>query len=364
MRMWTPGVQEARHRFASALQSALTLDEVEQVFLGTVHDVIPAGGFGLYRLNAESGSVLSVRADVRSDFLENYEVYGRPDDPVLDFVIDQRRAIDSSRVIAPKGWTGSGAHSALAAGGFYHSLEAPIVVSGALYGTMNFARVGGDPSFSDSDLISARLVGEQLGLATERAVRFEATGRRTTLLEHVLDRVPQALVVTDLDATVLFRNRVARDQSQIAPAGTSLADRPGPIHQTISNAMEVFRSRGKRVHTSSVRQHPSGRQVIVKSYRLAGDQDAAVTLIFNGPDQETAKLPAWDVLSPREQDIAELVSHGLTTKQIAERAFVSENTVKQHLKRVFAKTDVRNRAELVQLIWTSGKQSGDEIAAS
>ena len=61
----------------------------------------------------------------------------------------------------------------------------------------------------------------------------------------------------------------------------------------------------------------------------------------------------WDVLIRREQDIAQLVSEGLTTKQIAEKAYISENTVKQHLKRVFAKTDVSNRAELVQLIWSA-----------
>ena len=58
-----------------------------------------------------------------------------------------------------------------------------------------------------------------------------------------------------------------------------------------------------------------------------------------------------------EQEIAELVAQGLTTKQIAERAFISENTVKQHLKRVFAKVDVHNRAELVQLVWAHSERS-------
>ncbi|MBW4818795.1 response regulator transcription factor [Rhodococcus qingshengii] len=59
-------------------------------------------------------------------------------------------------------------------------------------------------------------------------------------------------------------------------------------------------------------------------------------------------------MTKREQEIASLVSEGFTTKEIALRAFISENTVKQHLKRVFAKADVSNRAELVQLIWASG----------
>ncbi|MGW5690473.1 LuxR C-terminal-related transcriptional regulator [Streptomyces asiaticus] len=39
---------------------------------------------------------------------------------------------------------------------------------------------------------------------------------------------------------------------------------------------------------------------------------------------------------------------------MGERAFISENTVKQHLKRIFAKTDVSSRAELVQLMWSAG----------
>lgn len=357
----TSTIQDARHRFASALQTALTVDEVESVFFDAVNDVIPAGGFGLYRLGADAGEVVGVRAEVGSDFLDDYESYGRPDDPVLDFVVEQQRPIDSSRVVAPERWDACGARSALGVGGYCHSLEAPVVVSGMFFGTMNFARTEAQPAFSDHDLVSARLASEQLGLATERALRFESTGQRASTLEHVLDRVPQAVVVTDLDAQVVFRNRTARKETCFG--ATDAYGRPGPVDQSIADAMEEFRIRGKRVHTRSVRDHTTDRQVIVKSYRLSDNEDAAVTLIFNCAEERTGRLPLWDVLSPREQDIAELVSQGLTSKQIAAQAFVSENTVKQHLKRVFAKTDVRNRAELVQLIWASRQRDATEGAA-
>lgn len=352
-------VQKARHQFASALQSALTLEEVENVFLDAATDVIPAGGYGLYRLDAESGTVVGMRAEVGSDFLDDYEHYGRSDDPVLDFVVEQQRPIDSSRVVAPERWEECGARSALGVGGYCHSLEAPVVVSGTFFGTINFARTRAQPAFSDHDLVSARLASEQLGLATERALRFESTGHRASMLEHVLDRVPQAVVVTDLDAQVLFRNRTARKEFSSPGASVSPGmSAGGPVGQSIAEAMEEFRLHGKRVHTRSVRDRASDRQVIVKSYRLSDNDEAAVTLIFSCADEQADRLPVWDVLSRREQDIAELVSQGLTTKQIAEQAFVSENTVKQHLKRVFAKTDVRNRAELVQLIWSSGRRDG------
>src|SRR5690606_23836928 len=83
-----------------------------------------------------------------------------------------------------------------------------------------------------------------------------------------------------------------------------------------------------------------------------------VTLVFDGESQAlSTALPSWDILSRREQQIVELVSEGLTNKRIAERAFISENTVKQHLKRVFARTEVRSRAELVRLVWSARSAS-------
>ena len=59
-----------------------------------------------------------------------------------------------------------------------------------------------------------------------------------------------------------------------------------------------------------------------------------------------------------------LVSEGLTTREIAQRAFISENTVKQHLKRIYAKTNVSNRAELIQLTWASSSASGRAISST
>jgi len=52
-----------------------------------------------------------------------------------------------------------------------------------------------------------------------------------------------------------------------------------------------------------------------------------------------------------EQGIVDLVRQGLTNQQIARRVYVSENTVKQYLKRIFTKLEVHSRVELVQVLW-------------
>ncbi len=54
-------------------------------------------------------------------------------------------------------------------------------------------------------------------------------------------------------------------------------------------------------------------------------------------------------ITPRELEILELIAAGLSNKEIAERVFVSENTVKTHLSRVFDKLGARRRTQAVQL---------------
>ena len=54
----------------------------------------------------------------------------------------------------------------------------------------------------------------------------------------------------------------------------------------------------------------------------------------------------WDSLTPTEARVVELVAEGLTNPQIAERMFVSTETVKTHLAHIFRKLEVHSRAEL------------------
>lgn len=51
--------------------------------------------------------------------------------------------------------------------------------------------------------------------------------------------------------------------------------------------------------------------------------------------------------TPREIDIINGISKGLTNKQIGATLFISTHTVKAHLEKMFEKAEVHNRIQLV-----------------
>jgi ATP/maltotriose-dependent transcriptional regulator MalT len=64
--------------------------------------------------------------------------------------------------------------------------------------------------------------------------------------------------------------------------------------------------------------------------------------------RDTGRLEALGI-TPRELEILELIAQGLSNKEIADRVFVSENTVKTHSSRVFDKLGARRRTQAVQM---------------
>jgi len=70
-----------------------------------------------------------------------------------------------------------------------------------------------------------------------------------------------------------------------------------------------------------------------------------VLRLFNDPATKPAQ--AYD-LSSREKEVLSLLVNGESSKQIGERLFISTETVRSHIKRIYQKMQVSSRAEAVR----------------
>jgi DNA-binding CsgD family transcriptional regulator len=94
---------------------------------------------------------------------------------------------------------------------------------------------------------------------------------------------------------------------------------------------------------------PNGVWATIEAAPLEGADHgyAAITIRSSTPAEVFDLLATTYELSPRERELVALMFEGLATKQLASALCISPHTVQDHLKAIFAKTQVHSRRELV-----------------
>ena len=88
--------------------------------------------------------------------------------------------------------------------------------------------------------------------------------------------------------------------------------------------------------------------VVVREVPVEVRVPVEVPVPVGGPFQRNEVRLAQLGITPRELEILEAIAAGLSNREIAERLFVSENTVKTHTARLFDKLSARRRTQAVQ----------------
>jgi DNA-binding CsgD family transcriptional regulator len=87
-----------------------------------------------------------------------------------------------------------------------------------------------------------------------------------------------------------------------------------------------------------------GLLVGLRLWKKHGEQQIVVEYVEKEPDMAVA---ANDLLSGREGDVLRLLALGHSNREIAEKLFISENTVKTHLNNIYSKLGVNRRTQAI-----------------
>ncbi|MFF3853595.1 LuxR C-terminal-related transcriptional regulator [Micromonospora sp. NPDC002575] len=225
--------------------------------------------------------------------------------------------------------------------GFGDELRANFDAQGGRWGCAAFMRAADRGPYTPNELRVARQVSRQLGVALRDlhhpapgpdldAELFPAAavlGPRDELL--AADPAAEALI-TELNA----------DQSKLGVPASFL----------------VVAGRARRMQVARVRvRSRRGTWLVVHASLLDGRADGRICVVAT-PASPAEVIPVALFgygLTPREQEVALHVVRGRSTNDIARVLSLTNLTVQDHLKTIFAKTSVRSRRELVAQLFAA-----------
>ena len=113
----------------------------------------------------------------------------------------------------------------------------------------------------------------------------------------------------------------------------------------------VLKDKAADVLLKAIDRVHAGEVWFDRSIMSSALSDALKQKVARQVEPEAAKIAE---LTEREHQVIALVCEGLKNKQIAERLFISDSTVRHHLTSIFSKLEISDRLELVIYAYKHG----------
>jgi DNA-binding CsgD family transcriptional regulator len=225
-------------------------------------------------------------------------------------------------------------------------LRSAFVAAGATWGALILVRHIGQPEFGDRDVELLSTASALLARAVRRGLIAEGSESGVAL--------PDAPGVVELDAA----GGLIRASSSAEPMLTELSGdtveagvRSSSIHAVASatrTAIAAAGAAGTKALPSSVVKTPAGTWLVLHGGLLGSPRSGQVAVFIQRahPTLVAPLLLKAYGLTPREQEVTQLILRGATTIQASQRLTISPHTVSDHMKSIFEKTGARTRGEL------------------
>ena len=235
-------------------------------------------------------------------------------------------------------------HFNMTMGGDQELIVALRTPTGEAWGALGLYREPGAPLFDRDEIELLRSLAPSLAKGARRALLLgEATDPEGP-------ESPGLIVLTDTWEVESVTAGVAGWLSDLPDGDWDAGRLPAAVYAVAGRALRTAEGPDAPGEVAVARVlSRSGTWVVLHGAALVTDGARRVAVILEPahPARISPLLMSAYGLTQREQEVTRLVLQGESTTQIAEQLGVSTHTVQQHLKRVFEKTGVRSRRDLV-----------------
>ena len=221
---------------------------------------------------------------------------------------------------------------------------------------------------TEGDLASLRLIAPHLRRAVSINQLLKLQSLQVSTFSSTLDSLEAAILFVDEALRIAYANAAA---SERLVAGDLVGQQQGVLRlsdqvafkelaSAVSLAIRSETHLGRRGIGIPVRRNEGEHAIIhvlplsrgAMRSALVGGAVAAlfVTPGLSAPPVPTDALARLYDLTPAEARTMELVANGRTSVEVGEQLGVAQNTVKTHLKQIFAKTGCQRQADLASFV--------------
>lgn len=214
------------------------------------------------------------------------------------------------------------------------------------WGFLDLWRASSEPAFDDADVAYLLGITDAITVALRR--------RQADSFSDVAggDNEAAGPVVLLLSPDLQLLGKTPETDEylrQLVPAPPGRSPIPASAYNVAAQLLAV--EAGVDAHPPWARVHLfDGRWLTLAAARLSDRDDAAaiaVTIEPTPPAQRLGMFSRAFALSPRERELLGHLVTGADTRELARTLHLSEHTVQDHLKSIFAKTGAPNRRVLV-----------------
>lgn len=205
---------------------------------------------------------------------------------------------------------------------------------------------------------SYKIIQESLKALIEDSQDIEVVGSICTS-----GQLPKATNFADVDAVLIYL--VDKDTETVEIIAELLKTAPSLRVIILTGSKDIKnQTRAIQLGAVGIVQKEQNARMLIEAIRQVYrgetwiNQKILAKLLGNSNDKKEG-LRTWnsrktDSLTRREKEVIQMIGKGLKNKNIAEKLFISEATVRHHLSSIYEKLDVEDRLNLVIYAYQQG----------